>query len=87
MPKKQVFTPQQKTGIDAAYETDAAVRRNTKPARPVKVKRDKPLQMMFSDEEKKFIDMEAARRGEKAGVTARRLLLEHYGRSVSDEEE
>lgn len=76
MPKKQTLDSQ-KTGVEAAYDTDAEMRRAT-PTKP-KAKRGVPIQVWLTPEEHLFIKVEAAKRGEKFSTVGRALLLEHYG--------
>ncbi len=78
MPKKQQLNSQKATGIEAAYETDVAMRRAT-PLKPAKVKRTVPIQIWLTPDEHTFIKVEAAKRGEKFSTTGRELLFGHYG--------
>lgn len=77
MPKKQQLNSQKATGIEAAYETDVAMRRAT--PKPANVKRTVPIQIWLTPDEHTFIKVEAAKRGEKFSTTGRALLFGHYG--------
>ena len=77
MPKKQLLNSHKATGIEAAYETDVAMRRTT--PNPAKVKRTVPIQIWLTPDEHTFIKVEAAKRGEKFSAVGRELLFTHYG--------
>ncbi len=81
MPKKQVLDSQ-RTGVEAAYDTDAEMRRGA-PTKP-KAKRTVPIQIWLTPEEHIFIKVEAAKRGEKFSTIGRKLLFEHYGQRDED---